>query len=133
VRSTRSGDSGLADAIDRAVRGSAHGPDHEVMASQTTRYVVDDSDGRGYAYARDDGEVYLLAATDEATATALLWRCLAHGVELDQEVAVEHLTAGQQWAIEVAYRARLRVKPAGPVFWRGGAPPANYLPSGAYL
>ena len=53
-----------------------------------TMYVVDDSAGRGYAYIREDGEIYCLAATDEDTATALLWRCFAHAVEIDKPVTV---------------------------------------------
>jgi GNAT superfamily N-acetyltransferase len=126
-------DGGLADRVDETARRAGHGPDHELMASLMSMYVVDDVDGRGYAYLRDDGEVYLLAATDDDTATSLLSQCLSQAVELDRPVTIEHLNARQQWAIEIAYRARLTVVPSGPVFWRGDAPPPAYLPSGAFL
>jgi GNAT superfamily N-acetyltransferase len=124
-----------ADTIDRAVRGAARGDDHLRLAGGQAVFVVDDVDGKGYAYLRfrEQAEVAALAATDDATATALLWRCLAHAAELGQPALVSDLNAGQQWAIRVAYAARLKVTPAGPVFWRGGEPPASYLPSGAYL
>lgn len=123
----------LADDIDRAVRGAPRGPDHVRMASDMPIFVVDDVDGRGYGYLRTDGEVFALAATDDDTATALLWRCLAHATELNVAATVEHLNSGQQWAIRTSYQARLRVTPGGPVFWRGITPPAAFLPSGAYL
>jgi GNAT superfamily N-acetyltransferase len=133
VRIGGGNDAPLADAVDVQVRGAAHGPDHVLMTDLMSMYVVDDVDGRGYAYLRDDGEVYLLAATNDATATALLWQCVAHVVELDKPINIEHLNAGQQWAIELAYQARLSVVPSGPVFWRGATPPPAYLPSGAFL
>jgi hypothetical protein len=103
------------------------------MSNYLTMFAVDDADGSGYAYLRDDGEVYLLAATDDETARALLWRCAAHVVELGTAITIEHLNSAQQWAIDLAYGARLPVTPAGPAFWRGDAPPRCYLPSGAYL
>jgi GNAT superfamily N-acetyltransferase len=133
IRDGSPADIEFADRVDAAVRRSPHGPDHELMSSQLTMFVADDSTGGGYAYFRGDGEVYLLAATDEDTAISLLWRCAAHAVELGTKVTIEHLNAAQQWAVEVAYAARLQVTPAGPVFWRNGAPPPCYLPSGAYL
>jgi hypothetical protein len=96
-------------------------------------YVVDDADGQGYIYLREPADLILLAATDEDTATALLWRCLATALERGASVTVQDLNAAQQWAIRVACAARLKLAPAGPVFWRGANPPAPYLPSGAYL
>jgi GNAT superfamily N-acetyltransferase len=133
VRDGGMADTALADEVDESVRRAPHGPDHGLMVSQMPIFVVDDSAGAGYAYIRGDGEVYLLAATDEQTATDLLWRCAAHAVEIDKPITVEHLNAEQQWAIGIAYTARLRVTPSGPVFWRGDTPPRCYLASGAYL
>jgi GNAT superfamily N-acetyltransferase len=133
VRDGSPADVGLADEIDRVVRGAARGPDQVRMATDMPVFIVDDVDGRGYAYVRSDGELYTMAATDDDTATALLWRALAHIAELEKPATVEHLNAVQQWAIRVSYLARLTVAPAGPVFWRGITPPPAYLPSGAYL
>jgi len=123
----------FADDVDRVVRGAPRGPDHVRMATDLPMFVVDDADGRGYAYFRSDGEVFTLAATNDATATDLLWRCCAHAVEVDKPISVIDMNAEQQWAIALAFEARLKVTPAGPVFWRGTTPPRCYLPSGAYL
>jgi GNAT superfamily N-acetyltransferase len=133
VRDGSADDATFADDIDRAVRGAAHGPDHLRMATDCPMFVIDDVDGRGYAYLRPDGEVATLAATDDESATALLWRCLAHADETGVAATVEHVNAAQQWAITLSYRARLKVAPSGPVFWRGRTPPPSYLPSGVYL
>jgi GNAT superfamily N-acetyltransferase len=133
VRDGSLADLDLADDVDRVVRGAPRGPDHVRMATDMPIFVVDDVDGRGYAYLRTDGEVFALAATDDETATALLWRCLAHSADLGVPVTVNHLNSGQQWAIRSTYQARLTVTPAGPVFWRGTTPPAAFLPCGAYL
>jgi len=121
----------FADAVDREVRGAARGPDHPLLCSLATMFVVDDASGRGYAYVRDDGHLVTVAATNDDTATALLWACLSteHGGERE----IGHVNGGQQWAIRVAVEARLRLEPSGPVYWRGRTPPAAYLPDGAYL
>jgi GNAT superfamily N-acetyltransferase len=133
VREGSLADVEFVDDVDRAVRGAPRGPDHVRMASQLTMYVVDDAAGRGYGYIRRDGEIYCLAATNEDAAAALLWRCFAHAVEIDKPITLPSLDAAQQWAITACFTARLKVTPAGPVFWRGITPPTAYLPSGAYL
>ena len=126
----RSGpDVDLADAVDRSVRGASRGTDHDRLAEAGSSYVIDDGDGRGYAYTRG-GFVAALAATDDETATALLWACLA---DMDGEVRVGHVTGAQQWAVRVIAAARLRVTADGAAFWRGRQPPLSYLPNGAYL
>lgn len=120
-----------ADDLDRLVRGAARGPDHTVLSGMSQMYVVDDASGRGYAYLRTDGRIVTVVATDDDTATALLWQCLA--AEQDGDRTIDHVNGGQQWAVRVALAARLPIKPSGPVFWRGRTPPASYLPDGAYL
>lgn len=121
-----------ADALDRHVRGAARGPDHAALSAMAQMYVVDDPAGRGYAYLRFDGRIVTVVATDDETATALLWQCLA--AEQDGERTIDHVNGTQQWAVRVALAARLPIQPCGPVFWRGRpAPPASYLPDGAYL
>jgi GNAT superfamily N-acetyltransferase len=122
-----------ADRIDRAVRGAKRGPDHPRLATDMAMFVVDNVDGAGYAYVRNHGEIAAIAATDDDTATALLWRALAHTIDLGEPATVPHVNGGQQWAIRASYLARLSVAPAGPVFYRGMTPPPSYLPSGAYL
>ena len=133
VRAGGPDDVAFADDVDRAVRGAFRGPDQLLLAETWSMFVVDDTDGHGYAYMRDNGEVEVVAATDEATATALLWRCLSYAVDKGVDVSVEHANAGQQWALRVMVEAGLVLRPSGPVFWRGGTPPAAYLPSGPWL
>ena len=132
VRDGTPADFDLADAVDVAVRGAPHGPDHTSLASRGPMFVVDAGERRGYAYLRGGG-VSALAATDEVTATALLWRCLAAVADAGVNAEVDHIAGNQQWAIRVAVDAGLLFTPAGPVMWRGSSPPAAYLPSGAYL
>lgn len=133
VRAGGPDDVEFADEVDVVVRGASRGPDQLLLAETWSMFVVDDSAGRGYAYLRDNGEVEVVAATDENTATALLWRCLSHAADNGVDVSVEHANAGQQWAVRVMIEAGLSLRPSGPVFWRGGAPPPSYLPSGPWL
>jgi GNAT superfamily N-acetyltransferase len=132
VRDGTAADFELADAVDVAVRGAPRRRDHEELAAGGPMFVVDAGGRRGYAFVRG-GRVSTIAATDEATASALLWRCLAHAVDIGGDAEVDHVPANQQWAVRAAVDAGLAFKPVGPVFWRGCSPPAAYLPSGAYL
>ncbi len=61
VREGSLADLALTEAVDRAVRGAAHGSDIETLLADSRMFVVD---GRGYALARSD-HVAVLAATDE--------------------------------------------------------------------
>jgi GNAT superfamily N-acetyltransferase len=131
VRSGGSAD--LLDAIDLQVRRATRGPDHELMARRCALFVCDDDAGRGYAQCTTTGQIAALAASDSATASLLMWRCLEQAAAARQSITVGHLTAGQQWAVRTALAARLSLGAAGPVLWRGGSPPSPYLPSGALL
>ncbi|HET7529816.1 MAG TPA: GNAT family N-acetyltransferase [Mycobacteriales bacterium] len=133
VRDGGRDDVALADEVDRAVRGAARYGDHVLLAETWAMFVADDGGSRGYAYVRPNGDVEAVAATDDRTAEALLWRCLRYAVERDVESSIEHVNAAQQWALRVAVDAGLSLRPSGPVFWRGAAPPASYLPSGPWL
>ena len=132
VREGSPADFAFADDVDMVVRGGPRGPDHELLASVGPMFVVDSGSSRGYAHLRDE-RVLTIAATDEATASALLWRSLAHASELDAPAQVRHIDGSQQWAVRAAVEAGLSLAPSGPAFWRGCSPPAAYLPSGAYL
>lgn len=91
--------------------------------------VVDDGPRRGFCVYRD-GKVVMLGATDDDTASALLWRALATSGE---KTELYCLTAGQDWAVRVALSARLSVKPGGPLFVSGMQPPGPWIPSGWYF
>jgi GNAT superfamily N-acetyltransferase len=133
VREGGPADAALLDAIDQQVRRATRGPDHELMALRCALFVCDDDAGRGYAQCTTTGQIAALTASDEATASLLMWRCIAKAAAANESITVAHITAGQQWAVRSALAARLSLASAGPVLWRGGSPPSPYLPSGALL
>jgi hypothetical protein len=130
VRPFAPADHELAAAVDRAVRGAAHGADLDALAAGGCELLTFPE--RGYAV-HSAGAVKSIAAFDEAAAAALLRTVLAR-VPADGKAEVDWLTGSQQWAIDVAVAARLELRPGGAVMLRGDAGPFQpYLPSGAYL
>jgi GNAT superfamily N-acetyltransferase len=130
VREGSAGDVDLMDSIDRRTRGAAHGSDHEVMLSLWRLIVSDTATGSGYAYLDAAGTVQLLAATNRRTATRLLWEALARGRET---TTISHLTAANEWALDVGIAARLSLHQQGYLGLRRMDPPAPYLHNGAFL
>jgi hypothetical protein len=120
----------LTEAVDRAVRGAAHGEDILALVEAGSRLLV--LPERGYALMRD-AELRLLAAFDEESAATLLRGCLAD-VE-GQEASVEFVTSAQNWAVAPCVEAGLELRSDGGAVFLGGdvGPCAPYLPSGAYL
>lgn len=129
VREGSAGDIELMDSIDRRTRGAAHGPDHELMLGFWPLLVSDTSTGSGYAYV-DGGDVALLAATNRRTAARLLWEALA---SMEGQARVSHVTAANEWAIDVGLAARLDLHQEGYLALRGMDPPTPYLHNGALL
>ena len=130
VRRFEPADHELAAAVDRAVRGAAHGGDLDALAAGGNELLT--FPGRGYA-AHRAGAVKTLAAFDDEAAAALLRTVLAR-VRDGAEAEVEWLTGAQQWAIDVAVAARLEVRMGGAVFLRGEVGTFRpYPPGGAYL
>jgi GNAT superfamily N-acetyltransferase len=130
VRSGTHDDLPLTVAVDRAVRGAAHGDDITAFMAAGCELLV--LDGRGYAVVRD-GAVKQLAAYDEEAAATLLRAALAAAA--GKEAAVEWITGAQPWAIRPCLDAGLELRfDIGAVFLGGDVGPfAPYLPSGAYL
>ncbi|NJQ08001.1 GNAT family N-acetyltransferase [Streptomyces lonarensis] len=122
----------LMDSVDRAVRGGAHGPDHDELLLHHRVVVADDLAGSGYCYVAEDGRVELLAATSRRIASRLLTAALL-SLEPGTPVTVDQLTADQQWALDVGLAAGLRVGASGVVGLRGMRPPTPYVPSAAFL
>ncbi len=91
--------------------------------------VVDSHTGRGWVLWRPD-RLVMLGATDEQTASILLWRFLAGS---EGEVLVHGLTAAQQWAFDVLHQARLTAHIRGSLFIDGMAVPVPWIPSGWYF
>ncbi|MGV9263691.1 N-acetyltransferase family protein [Kitasatospora sp. NPDC003701] len=122
----------LLDSVDRRLRGAAHGPDHELMLAHCEELLIADAlAGSGYCY-RDGGEVKLLAATSKRIAVRLLREALAR-VPDGVEARVDHLTAEQEWALDVGLEVGLSPRTRGYLGLRGMRPPTPYLPSGALL
>lgn len=132
VREGSAGDVDLMDSVDRQVRGAAHGVDHEVLAANYRLLVSDTMTGSGYAYVAPGGGSYLLAATNRRTATSLLWEALAASSP-DEPVTVPHVTAANEWAIDVGMTCRLSLWSSGYLALQGMKPPAPYLHSGHFL
>ena len=129
VREGSAADIELLDSLDRQARGAAHGVDHELMLGSYRLLVSDTTTGSGYAYLSSRG-VALLAASNRRTATRLLWAALAEG---GSEQRIAHVTAVNQWAIDVGLAARLDLHHEGYLALRGMDPPAPYLHHGALL
>jgi GNAT superfamily N-acetyltransferase len=122
----------LTEAVDRAVRGAAHGGDLlALLAAGHTLLVAPE---RGYAVVKD-GAVKLLAAFDDDGARTVLRGALAHAAEAGASAFVEWISASQPWAVGVCLDTRLELRAnAGCVFLGGDVGPFRpYLPSGAYL
>lgn len=116
--------------VDEVARGARHGrADLQLLLDEGARLLLHAS-GDGYVFVT--GKPLLLAATNDAVATDLLRAALAL-VPAGATTEVNWLTASSQWAIRVAVEAGLELHPVGPVCVRGfGAPPAAYLPTGAF-
>ncbi len=132
VREGSLGDVDLMESVDRQTRGAGHGVDHEAMAATHRLVVVDRSTGSGYAYLRPGGSTYLLAATNRRAATDLLWEALA-ATSPDAPVSIDHVTAANEWAVDVGMACRMELWTRGYLGLRGLKPPAPYLHSGHFL
>ena len=131
VRDGSAADFELMDSLDRRVRGAAHGPDHAWPLTTFRLVVSDTSTGSGYAFHAADGTPTLLAATNRRTATRLLWECLA--AVRRPPALVPHVTAANEWAIDVGLAARLDLVQEGFLALRNLRPPAPYLHHGSLL
>lgn len=132
VREGSAGDIDLMNSVDRQVRDAAHGPDHEILTRIYRLVVVDRSTGSGYVYVAPGGGCYLLAATNRRTASDLLWEALAASTP-GVPVTVPHVTAVNEWAVDVGMACRLQLWTRGYLALRGMKPPSPYLPSGHFL
>lgn len=130
VRDGTPDDRPMLDQIARRLRGGGHGPDHETLGATGRLVVAESALGRGFAYT-EESRLALLAATHPATATALLWECLA-GAGTD-EYLVPHVTAANQWAVDVGLTAGLELATSGYLGLRGMDPPSPYVHHGALL
>ena len=127
VREGSASDVDLMDSVDRQTRGAAHGADHQILLEQYRLVVSDTSTGQGYAYV--DQGVALLAATDRRTASRLMWEAIASS----EDVLIGHITAENDWAVDVGLAARLELDQGGYLALRHMKPPRPYLGNGALM
>lgn len=132
VREGNESDFDLLDSLDRQQRGAAHGPDHAVLLAQNRLVVLDRPTGSGYAYLADDGKPAVVCASTRKAASLLLWEAVASAPP-DRDLTIPHISAANEWAIDVGLTARLEVHTAGYLALRGMKPPTPYLHHGALL
>ena len=132
VREGSAGDIDLMNSIDRQTRGAAHLSDHEALLAQFRLLVCETSSSQGYAYVDDAGSPTLVAATTRRTASDLVWEAFASSTP-GSTVSLHHVTAANQWAIDVGLAARLSVHTSGYLCLRGMKPPAPYVHHGSLL
>lgn len=115
--------------ISRAVRGAAHTSEIAFALDRGAELLL--IPGRGFAVAEPGAGVWLLAALDDVAASDLLWSALAVGGGV--EYPVRWITAGQDWAVQVAVSAGLRLVAHGALCVRGHPGPLRpFLPSPAF-
>lgn len=124
-------DRDLMDSIDRRLRNSAHGVDHEWLTAHAPLLVSDTSTGAGYAYLGPSGGALLLAAENRRTAARLFWAALAASTP-GGEFTQDHITGANQWALQIANAAGLAVHASGYLAVRGMKPPSPYLHHGTF-
>lgn len=121
----------LVPEVDKALLGRSRRDDVAfVVSNGGVLDVIDDGDGRGFVVLRNS-HVTILGATDEDTATMLLWRALAKS---EGKASAYCLTAAQDWAVKVCVAARMKLATAGGLFMSGmDQPPGPWIPSGWYF
>jgi predicted N-acetyltransferase YhbS len=130
ARPGNASDLDLVASVDAGLRGSRAEDVEYQLGAGVMMHVIDRGAARGYVTHRDK-HLLMLGATDDATASVLLWRFLA---EAGTEAEIWGLTARQNWAVKVALAARLEVVAAGALFLAGREhPPGPWVPSGWYF
>jgi GNAT superfamily N-acetyltransferase len=132
VRPGSAGDLDLMNSVDRQTRGAAHLSDHQLLMDQFRLLVSDRNTGSGYAYVDDAGSPVLLAATNRRTAADLMWEAIGSS-PAGSALQVHHITAANEWAVDVGLAARLSLHQSGYLALRGMKPPSPYLHHGSLL
>lgn len=123
----------LVEDVVTGLRGVGYGPDLEAfVGAGCVLTVVDDVEGRGYAFSRG-ADVHSLGATTPHVARRLLLDSWARVTEAGAKVGASWLTAEQGWAMDAALEVGLPLTHGGPLCVRSSLGPLTpYLPSGAY-
>ena len=125
-------DAELVQTLAAECRGEPYGPDLDFARRRGMRLLVRDGSApqdRAMGLLRGNHVAAIAGASDDS-ARRLLWAALA---ETAGVATASYLGGNQQWAIEVALAARLRLKPIDTLGIGGmAAPPTPYLPSGVF-
>lgn len=122
VRDASESDRDLLAAIDRAAGTYAHPWEDMTMDLEVGGRILvyEGVDGRAYGVRNDEG-LGQMAASSPAAAQRLAWELLGDWTS-DKEVAMGPYRPGQDWGIDVAVQARLRLGFAGCFFHQGRVP-----------
>jgi ribosomal protein S18 acetylase RimI-like enzyme len=116
--------------ISREVRGAPHTSEVAYALSRAGRLLL--IEARGFAVVLPGWAVWLLVARDEESAGSLLWAAL-EAVGESERACLNWITGDQQWAIDIAVRAGLRLTAYGALCTRGDPGPlAPFIPSGPF-
>ncbi|HXH77944.1 GNAT family N-acetyltransferase [Nocardioides sp.] len=132
VREGSAGDIDLLNSIDRQTRGAAHLSDHELLLQQFRLVVCERSAAAAYAYVDESGSPCLIAGTSRRTAQDVMWEALGSSTP-GSSVSVHHITAANEWAVDVGMAARMSLHQSGYLCLRGMKPPSPYLHHGSLL
>ena len=131
VREGAAGDIDLLNSVDRQTRGAAHLSDHEVLLEQFRLIVSDRGSGRAMrtstSRARPAARGHLTAYGDRRHVGG------ARLVHAGLDGPVHHITAANEWAIDVGMAARMSLHQSGYLCLRGMEPPSPYLHHGSML
>jgi GNAT superfamily N-acetyltransferase len=130
VRERGTADLDALEAISREVRGAPHTPELELALRGGVRLLR--LGDRGFVLAQPGVGVWVLVARDQQAAAALLWSALEVAGE-SERAGVRWITGQQDWAIDVAVRAGLRLSAHGALCVSGRPGPLYpFVPSGAF-
>jgi len=115
-------------ALAREIRGAPYTGELRYALERGARLLR--LDARGFAVVDRGGSLWLLVASDEEAATALIWHALAMA---EGPTQVRWITGAQQWAIDALVRARLQITAYGALCVRGTPGTLQpFVPSGPF-
>ena len=130
MREGSAADVDLMDSIDRQTRGAAHGSDHEVMLALGALLVSDTTHRIGLRLRR---RAAASPCSPRPTGVRRRGCCGPRWPTDPTRPPIPHVTAANEWAIDVGMAARLELHQEGYLALRGMRPPTPYLHNGALL
>jgi GNAT superfamily N-acetyltransferase len=130
VREGEASDLERLEAISREIRGAPHTSEVAYALSREGRLLL--IENRGFAVVLSNWAAWLLVARDEDSARSLLWAAI-EAVGESERGYLNWITGAQQWAIDLAVSAGLRLTAYGALAVRGRPGPlAPFIPTGPF-